>query len=77
VIIQQIHIPEIALSNALVGTRDKACRRNDMSEFYADMLRAGCKEWGEVNAAIIGRWSVSGLVYIKKRAWGLVKGDTK
>ena len=26
-------------------------------------------DWEKVNTAIINRWSISGLEYIKKRAW--------
>lgn len=40
--------------------------------YYATLLRVGHAQdvrWGELNAAIISRWSLSGLKRIKREAW--------
>jgi hypothetical protein len=46
--------------------------RNSMASAYADYLRecgAEWPTWPALNLAIIDRWSVSGLNYIKQKAW--------
>ena len=49
-------------------------KRTDISKTYALALRTSVKtDWSKVNHAIIERWSFSGLEYIKKIAWKLVK----
>ena len=55
---------------------DPKITRNSVALTYAFCLRQG---WGtaigrEVNRAIIDRWSLSALDYIKKRAWGIYEG---
>ena len=51
----------------------KGFKRLDIAKTYALSMRAerfGEKiDWGNVNAAIIARWSVSGLNWIKEQAW--------
>lgn len=38
--------------------------------YYATLLRDGQRRrWGELNAAIISRWSLTGLKRIKREAW--------
>ena len=36
---------------------------------YANLLRQDGVRWGELNAAIVSRWSLSGLKRIKREAW--------
>lgn len=51
--------------------------RADVVPLYATALLMECfarppqakTSWREVNDAIIGRWSLSALIYIKERAW--------
>ena len=49
-------------------------KRNDIAITYRFAMEADAQgrekiDWSTVNAAIINRWSRSGLLYIKKRAW--------
>jgi hypothetical protein len=49
---------------------NKCKTRQEAAEIYADMLcvmEGG--SFGSVNEAIIEKWSMSGLKYIKKMAW--------
>ena len=51
--------------------------RDEVADYYAGMLRVeelGDPIWSEVNAAIVRRWSLSALVYIKTKAWKLAGG---
>ena len=46
--------------------------RNEVAEVYADALRyegLGSEWWRGFNEAIVRRWSLYGLKYIKARAW--------
>ena len=46
------------------------CKQKQIAQTYALALRSSYKtDWAIVNAAIIERWSVSGLERIKKLAW--------
>lgn len=51
---------------------EKVKNRDEMAKKYAGILafsNAG-DEWNYLNKLIIGRWSLSGLKYIKRKAWG-------
>lgn len=49
---------------------DPKCTRNVVAKTYALALRSDAEtDWGRVNRAIIARWSVSALEWIKGRAW--------
>lgn len=50
---------------AVVESKD----RKAMAGVYARYLDANDVDWGVVNAAILTRWSMSGLQYIKTLAW--------
>lgn len=55
---------------------DKRMKRNDIALTYAFGLRGNeVIDWKLVNAAILDRWSMAGLTYIKQRAWKLHEGD--
>lgn len=64
---------------------DKKFKRNDIAVTYEAMMRhqftlrlpSGSYDWAKINAAIIERWSISGLVYIKERAWKLLDQNNK
>jgi hypothetical protein len=44
-------------------------KRRDIAQIYALTMRSGeAVDWGKINAAIISRWSKSGLVWIKEQA---------
>lgn len=49
---------------------DKDMKRRDVAQTYALALKSSEKvDWAKVNAAIVARWSVSALAWIKERAW--------
>jgi hypothetical protein len=46
--------------------------RDEVAADYAALIRAhgsAWEEWRPLNNAIIRRWSLAGLVYIKTQAW--------
>ena len=57
-------------STLLSEIEHKELKRNDIAKTYALALRSSeTTDWAKVNAAIIKRWSRSGLVFIKESAW--------
>lgn len=53
-------------------------KRDDVALTYAFGLRQpGEVDWGKVNEAIISRWSLAALKYIKERAWKLHAGKVQ
>jgi hypothetical protein len=52
-------------------TQHPAVKRIDMADWYRKALANSnhATDWATVNAAIIDRWSESGLKYIKRKAW--------
>ena len=49
---------------------DTRCKRKTVAKTYALALRGSVEpDWGAVNRAIIERWSVSALEWIKTQAW--------
>ena len=54
----------------LENIEDKRLKRNDIAWLYAMALNSTeDTDWKKVNYAIIDRWSMSGLKYIKELAW--------
>ncbi len=51
---------------------EPSCKRKDVAKSYALTLRSSERpsvNWKKVNAAIIARWSLSALAWIKRQAW--------
>jgi hypothetical protein len=49
---------------------DLGAKRREIAEIYEVALREGIAvNWERINEAIIARWSLSGLKWIKERAW--------
>jgi hypothetical protein len=74
-----------AVSNAVVEQINGGAwrTRTEMAEEYARLLDEdrvtdyaylGHVDWAAINAAIMARWSHSGLTYIKNLAWKLRLG---
>jgi hypothetical protein len=62
--------PEGTILNEIADPRMK---RDDVALTYAFAIRQRAEmDWSKVNHAIIDRWSLSALKYIKERAWRLV-----
>ncbi len=60
---------------ALYEIRDRRFTRDDVALTYAFALRQReTDRIAEVNRAIIERWSLAALKYIKAKAWKLVEG---
>lgn len=50
-------------------------KRNDVAVTYALAMRSDEEtDWKAVNEAIVKRWSMSALTYIKERAWAIREG---
>lgn len=48
------------------------CTRDDVAKTYrAGQLVMSEVDWPAVNRMIRGRWSTSGLAYIRRRSWAL------
>lgn len=53
---------------------DPALKREDIALTYSLAFRSPRQvNWAKVNRAIMKRWSVSALEWIKKRAWDLTR----
>ena len=53
-------------------------KRDDVALTYALAMRSSEEtDWKAVNEAIIERWSMSALRYIKERAWGINEGRVR
>jgi hypothetical protein len=56
---------------------DSRMKRDDVALTYAFCIRQGAADgvdFATINRAIIDRWSLSALRYIKEKAWRLVEG---
>lgn len=55
-------------------------KRKDVATTYFLAMVAETRgesvDWSGVNAAIVARWSMSGLIWIKKAAWKMADGGT-
>ncbi len=50
--------------------KEKKVTRDDIVPFYAQVIYwKDCFDVVKVNKAIMDKWSKSGLIYIKQRAW--------
>ncbi len=59
----------------LAEIAEPSVTRKDIAETYGlALLSTEETDWPAVNRAIVKRWSVSALGYIKKLAWRDVKG---
>lgn len=48
---------------------DRAFNRKVVSDTYAILIQKGHRDFKQINEAIIQRWSMSGLLWIKTQAW--------
>lgn len=54
-------------------------KRDDIAQTYALALRSSEREtinWKRVNDAIVARWGLAALTFIKVRAWKIIEGKT-
>ena len=63
--------PKDLTADELDELDDKRCKRKDVANTYALILRDNRDEvdWAKINKAIMERWSVSALTWIKEQAW--------
>ena len=53
---------------------DKRLTRDDVAMTYAFGIRGGEQiDWAKVNHAILDRWSMNALKYIKEKAWRIAR----
>ena len=66
-------IPDTALLLTAISERRRT--RRDIADLYGIAIRIdfGQTDWSVVNHAIMDRWSISGLKWIKRLAWGAVE----
>jgi hypothetical protein len=50
---------------------DKRMKRADIASSYALAMSTPDVDWRKINHAIMDRWSLAGLKWIKERAWKL------
>lgn len=63
--VQKVILEEIA---------DPKIKRNSIALTYAFCIKQRNEvDFGIINRAILARWSMSGLTYIKKKAWAALK----
>ena len=55
-----------------MGMIERYKTQADVARYYADLIMCGNTDWKEINCAIKSRWSVSGLVRVKRMAWKIV-----
>lgn len=48
---------------------DKRFKRQQVADTYAILIQKGHKDFAAINQAILNRWSMSGLRWIKTQAW--------
>jgi hypothetical protein len=62
---------DLALTEIVTAVNTKTNTRDVIVPLYVRLIRYPFADEivGEVNRAIIARWSVAALVYIKDRAW--------
>jgi len=69
-VITRIYDPANEQANCLNAIADKDATREFIASCYADCMRAGPGiEWAKINAAILGRYKKSGLIFIKVKAY--------
>lgn len=56
------------MNELLLAVRESNSR-GEMAEVYSHHLDDRDINWSVVDSAILKRWSISGLAYIKERAW--------
>lgn len=58
----------------LMEIRDNKFKRRDIAKtYFLAMTSTEKTDWKKVNTAIIERWSISGLKYIKRLAHNMLK----
>lgn len=57
----------------IADIRDRANTRDDIAVMYAEYLNRDHWDWSVINGAIVERWSMSGLRYVKDKAWRLAE----
>jgi hypothetical protein len=58
------------MTETLLHEIDSGATRREVAQTYALALRdLPSTNWARVNAAIVARWSVAALAWIKKEAW--------
>lgn len=75
-----MHVEMVDVQGQLMAEiADRRMKRNDVALTYAFAIRQDCHldssvDFASVNRAILQRWSIAGLKYIKERAWGIAEG---
>jgi hypothetical protein len=55
--------------------RNPKIPRRSIAQTYAYLIMTGHKDWKPINQAILGRYKMSGLIWIKEQAWKRVRAE--
>ena len=59
----------MSMTDKIIEEINKCNTRDDVVEHYKYACHITGIEWDRINDAIIKKWSMSGLKYIKKSVW--------
>ena len=57
-------------NDLIIEAINESKTREEVVEIYTDLIPMLNIDWATVNKTIAEKWSISGLEYIKKHAWG-------
>lgn len=57
-------------NDLIIEAINKSKTREEVTTIYTDLIPMSNIDWPTVNKTITEKWSMSGLKYIKKQAWG-------
>jgi hypothetical protein len=74
-----IHINLVCCTDVILNDLAQGCTRKGLALTYAMALKSAAQgadkpDWRAINTAILAKYKMSGLEWIKKRAWDIVKG---
>jgi len=72
----------VRCTDTVLNELKNGCTRKSLSLTYAMAMRSAAQgddkpDWPKINKAILAKYSMSGLEFIKKRAWGILSGKVQ
>ena len=59
----------MTVTDLIIEEIEKCLTRDEVIEHYKNAIHMTGIEWARINIKIVEMWSVSGLKYIKQKAW--------
>lgn len=77
-----IQINLVCCTQVILNDLEKGGTQKGIALTYAMAIKSEAQQadkpdWKAINEAIIAKWGVRKLAYIKKRAWDILEGKTK